>query len=84
MATRTASPSKTGKYYRFQHEEPQSGEEVHCFTDLEHFRGFVEMMRHDDPDSRRMKTWEIVGTFIRPDEDDAVVRVIIAREIHIK
>lgn len=83
MSQKVAGPSKTGKYYRFQHEPPMPGEEVHCFTDLESFRGFVAMMRRDDPDARRMKTWEILGTFIRPDEDDAVVSVLSARQIQV-
>ena len=51
-------------YYRFQHEQPTVGEEVHCFTNLERFRGFVRMMRGDDPDFRRMKLWEINGKFV--------------------
>jgi hypothetical protein len=68
-------------YYRFQHEQPQPGELVHCFTDFKHFQGFVQMMRGDDPDARRMKTWEIKGEFVRADEEDAVVRVVSARPI---
>jgi hypothetical protein len=68
-------------YYRFQHEQPRRGELAHCFTDFKHFQGFVQMMRGDDPDARRMKTWEIEGEFVRADEDDAVVRVVSAREI---
>ena len=83
MSARVAGASRTGKYYRFQNEEPRAGEEVHCFTDLGHFRGFVAMMRRDDPDARRMKTWEVLGQFIRPDEDDAIVRVLSARQIQV-
>jgi hypothetical protein len=83
MSLQQATPSQTGKYYRFQHEQPQAGELVHCFTNLQHFRGFVRMMRQDDPDARRMKTWEVTGQFVRADEDDAIVRVAFAREIHI-
>ena len=70
-------------YYRFQHEQPRRGESLHCFTDFKHFQGFVQMMRRDDPDARRMKTWEVQGEFVQADEDDAVVRVISAREISV-
>ncbi|MGQ0646380.1 MAG: hypothetical protein ACT4P7_02345 [Gemmatimonadaceae bacterium] len=68
-------------YYRFQHEQPRVGEEVHCFRDFLQFQGFVRMMRRDDPDSRQMRFWEIQGQFVRNDEDDVVVRVVSAREI---
>lgn len=70
-------------YYRFQHEQPKPGEQVHCFTDFQQFQGFVRMMRTQDPQFRRMKFWEIHGAFLRPDEGDAVVSVISARQIQI-
>jgi hypothetical protein len=70
-------------YYRFDHEKPKVGDEVHCFTDIELFRGFVRMMRLDDPDFRRMRFWEIDGRFVRSDEGDAVVRVVAAKEIRV-
>jgi hypothetical protein len=68
-------------YYRSQNEQPKPGEVVHCFTSFTQFRGFVQMMRGQDPDFRRMRFWEIKGEFVRNDEDDAVVRVVSAREI---
>jgi hypothetical protein len=68
-------------YYRFQHEQPKPGDVVHCFRDFSQFRGFVQMMRGDDPDFRRMKFWEIQGEFVKDDEDDAVVRVASAKQI---
>ena len=68
-------------YYRFQHEAPKPGETVHCFTDLTAFRGFIRMMRQHDPDARRMRCWEVRGQFVRADEDDAVVKVLSAKEI---
>lgn len=79
MAATTRAPTLV--YYRFQHEQPRAGEEVHCFTDFGQFRGFVQMMRRQDPDFRRMKFWEIRGQFVRKDEDDAVVKVVSVKEI---
>lgn len=70
-------------YYRFQHEQPRPGEVVHCFTNLDHFRNFVRMMKRDDPDSARMKVWAVEGKFVRTDEDDVVVRVTSARELRL-
>ncbi len=70
-------------YYRFQNEQPKIGEVVHCFKSLEQFRGFVQMMRGQDPDFKRMKFWEIRGEFVRHDEDDEVVRVVSVRPISV-
>lgn len=70
-------------YYRFQHEQPKPGEEVHCFTNPDHFRNFARMMKRDDPDFARMKFWTVEGRFVRKDEDDVVVRVIHASELRL-
>jgi len=70
-------------YYRFQHEQPRLGEEVHCFTTLDALRGFARMMKGHDPEFDRMRFWEINGTFVRHDEGDVVARVITAKEIRL-
>ena len=70
-------------YYRFQHGQPKPGEVVHCFRDIEAFRGFVRMMRRDDPEARRMGLWEIDGRFVRDDDGDALVRVVSAKPMTI-
>jgi len=70
-------------YYRFQHEKPTPGEEVHCFTTLEGLKEFARMMQHQDPDFRRMKFWEISGSFVQADDGDAIVRVSSATEIRL-
>ena len=70
-------------YYRFDHDQPKTGQVVHCYTTLEGFRKFVLMMKQQDPEFLRMKFWEINGQFVKPDEGDALVRVISAKEIKI-
>jgi hypothetical protein len=70
-------------YYRFQHEKPAAGEVVHCFKTLQGLRSFVSMVRQQDPDFRRMKFWEVNGTFVREDDGDAVVKVNSAKEISV-
>ena len=75
------SPGQTGVYWRFDNDRPRPGSLVHCWTDRARFEGFVRFMRRQDPDARRMKLWEVRGTFVRPDDGDAVVRVISAQEI---
>jgi hypothetical protein len=70
-------------YYRFDHDKPKPGDEVHCFKDLETLRRFARMMQRDDPDSRRMKYWKVDGRFVREDEGDAIVRVVSSQEIRL-
>ena len=79
MAGRFKAPTLV--YYRFQHEQPKAGEQVHCFRSLAQFKGFVQMMRQQDPDFRHMKFWEIQGEFVKDDEDDAVVKVVSVKQI---
>jgi hypothetical protein len=68
-------------YYRFQHERPRTGEQVHCFTTIKGLKDFAQMMKFDDPDFGRMKFWEIQGFYIKDDEGDVVVEVTSAKEI---
>lgn len=68
-------------YYRFQNEVPRHSEIVHCFTNFKDFKGFVQMMKAEDPDFYRMRFWEIEGQFVKDDEGDALVQVFSAREI---
>jgi hypothetical protein len=70
-------------YFRFQNDTPKIGEVVHCWTDEKKFRDFVRMMKRQDPQFLLMKFWEITGTFIRPDDGDALVRVQSARQIQV-
>jgi hypothetical protein len=74
-------------YYRLSDDEPRFGELVHCFTSLEVFRRDVRNMRQSgvpaDEPGAEMKFWEVQGEFVRPDGDDAVVRVVKARQIRI-
>ena len=83
MATTKASPVMLGIYYRFQNESPRRGALVHCFTSLQTFRGFIRMMRQQDPNHKQMKCWEIEGQFVKPDNGDAIVRVVSAKEIQV-
>ena len=69
------------KYYRFQNDEPKLNDHVHCYTDFANFKGFVDMMRQQDPLFGRMKFWEITGVYIKPDDGDIVIRVQTVKEI---
>ncbi len=71
-------------YYRFQNEQPQSGEVVHCWKSLEDLKKFASMMRMQDPDFHMMKFWQVEGVFVRNDEDDVEVRVSYAKQIYLK
>jgi hypothetical protein len=68
-------------YYRFQNDEPERGESVHCYTSFSEFKRFISNMKEEDPDFRYMKLWEIDGTFIESDGDDAIVKVNSAHQI---
>lgn len=74
-------------YYRLSDEEPKFGELVHCFTSLAAFKRDVKNMRRSgvpvDVPGAEMKFWEIQGEFVQPDGDDAVVRVVKARQLKI-
>lgn len=70
-------------YYRFQHEYPIAGEELHCFKSLEEFKGFIKMLKFQDPNFHTMKFWEIQGTFVSEDEGDAIVRVISSKRLYL-
>ena len=77
------SPGQLGVYWRFENHQPQPGTNVHCWTNRARFEGFVRMMRRQDPDFAQMRFWEVTGTFVSPDDTDAVVRVISSREIRV-
>ena len=71
-------------YYRFDHERPEKGSVVHCFTNWQAFISFAQIMKAEDPEFYRMKFWEVEGQFVEDDEGDAQVRVISAKEIKLK
>jgi hypothetical protein len=68
-------------YYRFQNDQPRRGERVHCFTNIQDFKGFVHMMKLQDPDFYRMKYWEVEGSFVEEDEGDVIAEVVSAKQI---
>ena len=70
-------------YYRFQNDQPRPGDQVHCFTTLKALKDCARMMQAQDPDFRRMKFWEITGSFVQADDGDAIVRVSSAKEIRL-
>ncbi len=75
------------KYWRLADDEPKFGQLVHCFTSLEVFKRDVKNMRRSgvpmDVPGSEMRFWEVMGEFVKADGDDAIVRVLSARQIHI-
>lgn len=71
------------KYYRFDHDQPRMGEEVHCFKSLEVFKEFASMMRRQDNEFHRVKFWKIEGVFIKEDDGDAIIRVHTSKQIEL-
>jgi hypothetical protein len=75
------------KYWRLADDEPKAGQLVHCFTNFEVFKRDVKSMRRSgvpaDVPGAEMRFWEVTGDFVKPDGDDAVVRVLSARQIQI-
>lgn len=74
-------------YWRLADDEPKFGQKVHCFTSFEIFKRDVRNMRRSgvpvDPVGTPMRFWEIRGEFIEADGDDAIVRVVSARQIRV-
>ncbi len=71
-------------YYRFDTDPPRRYEKYYCFRTLQGLKDFIDNMRSEKVSfPLGLKYWEIDGTFIEDDGDDAVVQVNNAKRIYL-